>query len=854
MKKTVLAVFCGLYSGSLLANETQSNTSNLVTDNSATLDTIIVRAKNFSQQIGTQKITDKEIERRPTTNGNITDVLRTNPNVRFSTTSDNSQTGGEIKPNEVSFHGEKFYNNNFIVNGMSNNDNTHPGSEYSTLEGFRPSGMEAHDLPAGSTQSFWIDSSLLKSVEAFDSNISAKYGNFTGGVVDAKLTDPDLEKSHSGKIYYRYTQDEWAKFHTDNDAFESATRLDYQPQFTKQQYGLIVNQKLSEQASIRFNYTRSESDIAYYHPLLRLRDANGNLSMPSSVKDTQKRIAETYMLNGVYLPDNGDLWRAALIYSPHKAKYFKANVIDSAFTNTGGGYQVNVEWEKQLSDYLKMTTYLGYKKTENHIKHSANDYDVYRNTPSIWWQSNNNGTANAGGYGSFKSEKSTYTIKQDFDISEFDLATTQHKIGFGWQADIAQSKYIRHSDSANYLYESPNYYSLVCNGAEACIDGEQYAWKKNLYYARQLKVRDNSYSAYVEDNLSWKNLSLSLGLRYDYNHFLGKHNLAPRFSGSYDLFGDEKTQLFAGYNRYYAGSMLAYKLRQGISNYLIYQRNQYSDGTLGEWLRPGNAYNNTYDVSQLRNPYSDEYVLGLGQKFLGMDWVFKWVHRNARDQFVSKWLVENGRRYRGLTNDGWQKNDSFTFSVKAMAPYEFKYAKVGWDLGFSYNKTKTNNSWYQQEELGNRDYLVYNDKLYYATGGLTPTDFNNPYQIFLNINTEFPKWRLSWDQRFSYIGGKNYIENSGTIMCNGSATVGTYRGACGDYVGEVDIYRDAHQSSHFLVDWRFSYKQPVIQDQYLELTLDINNVLDRKAVAKSAGSNTVYKMGRNFWAGVSYNW
>lgn len=49
-------------------------------------------------------------------------------------------------------------------------------------------------------------------MEAFDSNVSAKYGQFTGDVVNADLIDPDTTRQ-SGKISYRTTRDDWAKFH-----------------------------------------------------------------------------------------------------------------------------------------------------------------------------------------------------------------------------------------------------------------------------------------------------------------------------------------------------------------------------------------------------------------------------------------------------------------------------------------------------------------------------------------------------------------------------------------------------------------------------------------------------------------
>lgn len=150
-----------------------------------TLSEIVVSAMPFSQQTGTQKITQAQIERMPTKDGNITELLRNNPNVQFSNTSDTAEAAGEIAPNEVSIHGAAFYSNNYTIDGLSNNDNLNPASDNSIRAGKDVDGYSPMDLPGGGTQSFWIDSSLLQNVEVFDSNISAKYGNFTGGVINA---------------------------------------------------------------------------------------------------------------------------------------------------------------------------------------------------------------------------------------------------------------------------------------------------------------------------------------------------------------------------------------------------------------------------------------------------------------------------------------------------------------------------------------------------------------------------------------------------------------------------------------------------------------------------------------------
>ncbi|MFV0467295.1 MAG: TonB-dependent receptor plug domain-containing protein, partial [Dysgonomonas sp.] len=244
-------------------NTTQDETSS--DGNTTSEDTIVVRSTPTSQTMGTQIITADQISKMPTRNGSVTELLKNNPNVQFSNNADNGSTPGELQPENVSFHGEKFYQNNYMVDGLSNNNTINPGANGGDLTA-DPDGYSPTDLPAGGAQSFWINSELIDSVEVYDSNISAKYGDFTGGVVDAKLKDPDLQKS-SGRISFRTTSDSLTEYHVDESVkedFDQATSLYYQPKFTKKFYSATVNQPLSDKAGLIFSYNRQESEIPYY--------------------------------------------------------------------------------------------------------------------------------------------------------------------------------------------------------------------------------------------------------------------------------------------------------------------------------------------------------------------------------------------------------------------------------------------------------------------------------------------------------------------------------------------------------------------------------------------------------------
>lgn len=395
----------------------------------ATMNTIVVTAP-LAQEKGTQHIDNEDIRNRPTRNGTISELLTDNVNVQFANSYNNSETAGEIAPANVSIHGERFYNNNWMIDGISNNDITNPGSNGGEL-GNDPEGYSPWDLPGGGTQSFWVNSDIIESADVYDSNISAKYGEFTGGVIDAKLKDPDPREA-SGSISYRTTRDDWTKFHVygetaeeqaeNEEDFEAAESFYYQPQFTKNIYSLNLNQPVSDKTALLFSYNRTESEIPYHHAYM-------------DKWEDQERLSETYVLKALHQADNGDDFKLTAMYSPHEAKYYKKNIENGAFTNEGGGYRINGEWLHYF-DGGEVTSYLGYKNTQNEIDHEGDAYYNWRKTDSLDWCSNSSCSfAQAGGYGNFETGNEVITVKQDYEFDTVDWGSTEHEFSLGIQAD-----------------------------------------------------------------------------------------------------------------------------------------------------------------------------------------------------------------------------------------------------------------------------------------------------------------------------------------------------------------------------------------------------------------------------------
>lgn len=812
-------------------------------------DTILVRSTPTSQSMGTQILTAEQIKQFPTANGTIPELLKHNPNVRFSNATDSSNTPGELAPENVSFHGEKFYNNNFMIDGLSNNNTINPGANGGELSN-TPDGYSPTDLPAGGTQSFWINSELVEQLEVFDSNVSAKYGNFTGGVVDARLKDPDLDKA-SGKISYRTTRDSWTRYHidaSDTEDFDTATELTQQPRFKKEFYSFSANQPLSDKAGFIFAYNRQKSTIPNYHSWL-------------GEWHNQERLAETYLLKGTYLADNGDMFRLTGMYSPHESKYFKKDVKNGGFTNTGGGYRANMEWEHN-ADWGKMTSLAGYQFEENKIEHESDNmitwYRYY--TPgnyvsdSIDWVSStparNSQNSLIGGSGSFATEKRTTTLKQDYELNPLAFAGLQHQIDLGWEVDLYSARYKRFND-VSYSRTTPTVSATTrCQaGDDFCIDGEQYYKSVTLYPAREVEGNYTNYAFYLQDSINFGNLEVTPGVRAQYDDFLKNLTLAPRFAASYDVFGDRSTRLFGGANRYYGQNLLAYKLRSGISSNIIRTRTS----ATGAWT-DGNVRTNAIDyaISDLKTPYSDEVSLGVSQRVADTLLTVKWTGRSGQDQFGRKTVSdEDGGRSYVLDNNAKTRGNTFSLSAEPISPTHFAWADLSWSLGASYVKNKSSSQTYYDQDSTDENKVIFDGRLM-DQGEMDALDFNTPWNAFVNLNTYFPALRLNWNQNFGYTAGYSGYTVVSVSCPNGNS-------ACGGYEGSADEYQKTRYKDYFTWDWRFNYTQPLYKEQSVDLTLDVINVLDNvietSQTTSTGSSKTVtYKTGRQFWLGVAYSW
>ncbi len=862
MKKTQIATFI-----SSLFFTSITNATNTTSDTQ--LDTISVVASAVPTSSGSKTLSAEDIARTPVRNGNISELLKNNPAVQFSGTTNNSRQAGEIAPDLISFHGEPYYNNSYLIDGLSNSDILNPGSAnggYKSVEDFtQPTSMY---IAPGSPESFHINSRLLRNVTVYDSNVPAKYARFTGGVVDAEIKDPEQSKA-SGSMSYRTTRDSWTSFQLNDkerEEFDNAyAESNVQPKFTKHIFDFTLNQPINDKAGILFSYNRTQSKMPEYHRGLNRWEK-------------ERRLAETFLLKGSYQANDQHKLLATFLYSPHKNVYYNDNVKNGRYVSKGGGWRANIE-SQYAGDWGALKTTIAYQHNRNKIAHDAG-YNYYNwfgegvlpNSGTQWCSYINIKTGKCdfkreGGIGELSSQMNTWTIKQDYESERLNWGATEHKLFLGWQMDFASAKSER-PHAVRYMSTSRGEAKKVRVGQGQdcvdCIPNEQFQNSMTYYPAFNAKVNLNNYNLYFSDEIHWQRIKLVPGVNVNYDSFLKNLNIAPRFAFNINVLNDGSFNITGGYNRYFANNMLAYALRSTIPcPRESHKRHRANDEwVLGDCAKNFASWENSRD---LKTPYSDEYNLGFNYILADHRLAFNWVHRKSERQFVPAKQDPKNKAPKKMTNDGKGKTNTFTLSFQNNKAYKLNKLSMNYRFGLRYQHRNVNYHGNYDESLVfdpasfNGRYYLFEGKRYASVNELPPFNFNQPWEGFIEFQTDFPDWNLKWTHVLNYKTGYKAYHRYDVAQCANSSQPQ----ACGDYSGAVYDYRSKKYSGKATLDWHLLWSLP-IREQKIEVNLDVLNVFNSRVATSSPNSqylggtenqsSTGYELGRQFWLGVAYYW
>ena len=637
-----------------------------------------VRVLAEKQEAGKAVIEGRELQSLPSHTGAITEALKGQPNVQFSNDEISSLTGGEIRPPRVSISGAKPYENNFLIDGMSVSNTLNPGGLDQNGDTVSWNNLVVH----GADQTIFYDSSLVDSVTVYSSNVPVKYGNFLGGLVSAELVDPRTDRWH-GVFKARHTRSEWFNLRSVDDESETSGN---QPRFRADSVFASVDGPVGEKLALLFSASRNWSVIP-----LQFQDGDGTLR-----EKNQRRSNENFFAKLLFTPTKDLQLTVDATYAPYSEERWRSGWGNSDWTIENKAYR--------LGSKLAWGTDVGVLTLRGAYARNGFSRDSATNV----WTSSAITNEQEGGVGDAKTTSRELDAKLDFELAEFATKDFLWRISSGM--DIKNVTANLWNEEAVYLGTTANF--LVFTD----------------YLEHDQTCTLNTVGWYVQPEFEWGRVTLTPGLRIDYDDYSFNTNIAPRLKAELDTMGDGRLRLVGGVSRYYGGELRAYafdRYRPFITN-----RIRRSNGQIMPTLY---GVDRSYLAKNLDTPYSDETMGAILGEVLGFEYGVELVHREHRDQLISK---SKGDNLYEMTNDGRSTYDGLTVTLARAFETE-RLGSHSLSLGLTKSRTKTFNGAYNTDvrldALSNKfpyDYdQVYYDGEIMDRSGMPADNYNAPVVV-----------------------------------------------------------------------------------------------------------------------------
>jgi hypothetical protein len=796
-------------------------------ENTAKVDlTTIYLTAEKDHGVGKTIYTQEDIERIPNSSKNITNFLKVNPNVQFDNNTQSALQQGDLKPAEISINGGLPYDNKFLVNGMSINNNINPVGANSS---------NSPDSLFGNSQIVAVNTDLLCNITVLDSNISAEYGEFTGGVVSAETCKPKTPVGEiHGNINYDYTSDSWSKVNFPNkedlEDFEDSTNESQQPYFTKQGVSGSVYGNLTESLGVNVFGSYRNSKI----PL------KTTLNNPTTFD--QKRESTNAGIELFYTPSDHTSLKIGTQFFKDEGLYFKPNIKDSESTQVNNSQSFYINLKNQLQHSL-LTQQLSYQQQDAQRNTAANTY-VWTKSPDKNWSTS--GTSQQqGNLGDLKQEetKLEYSIKAEFTPIITNRISHQFTFGGGYG----------HYDASSTRPENNSAYTSMVNTKSCLVNGivldgcdpsnNKLFSKRTTYYANDIRLAQDRWHAFLQDTINFDQyITSTIGFRIDYDSLTKNNNVAPRTSFTYRPLGNSSIQFTTGWNRYYGLNAFANELSDRLDQYQI---REIRVTNTNDWERDPTYLGATAVYrSQLNTPYSDETMFAIQSEFKNTNIILKWVNRDNKDQLRQTALVKdptitgNTTQYsKSYDNSGRSESDIYTISINNIEPLNFKGSLHRFSLAADYTNTTRNFDSYADTAYSGTPEVIYDGQKIDAEF-IPASNFNTPWTI-----------RTGWDIAFANVPLKisNFLVYKSEIDAMKKKSKGFT-----DENGVYDVYTPYETKATFRWDMRTTYEINLGKDVNSILGLTINNVTNRNNTYVNSNGIAQPEIGRQFIADITF--
>nr|AEH59064.1 TonB-dependent outer membrane receptor [Lysobacter sp. ATCC 53042] len=849
MNRLTLAIGLALSAGSLRAAETPATPVAAVAPAAApdaaapapsiyTYDPLkVIGQRLFPYQEG-MSLDRRYIDEQIRGNGDIGTLLRINPSVQFDDTAATSRNMGEIRPADISINGGLYYQNAFVLDGASFNNDTAPGG--STLA------ASIIDVPSHS-QGIALDASQIGTLTVYDSNVPASYGGFSGGVVEAESRR--ARDAFSGSVVARMQRSVWNETHIVAPAvqnFEQSSTESLQPRYDKYQLRATLEGRTRNGLGLSGTVSRLRSVIP-----LRGYTAGRNSPTDENEKE-QVRENTSASLRADWSDGDGLEISASVNYAPTDERYFIVNAKNGYYDLKQGGPVASARVNYQRGDWTWRNT-LSYSDLDSSRRSQTDYWKSWARSSEMDWGVT---TLSAeGSWGNIDQRNRNLGYKLVLEREPLRLGRGEHRLQFGLEYRDRNAEYHRLNDHYSYLTPAA---TLTCTAANGGVDRDgcslapvdatgsgvikgrgQYFTRRNLYREGAFSVDNREWAVFAQDDLRLGRWSLRPGVRVDGDSLMGRTTVAPRLAASWDVFGDRDTLLTAGVNRYYGRNIFAYKLREGRERLQLEQRR--GADLIWRDVRVSPA---DYRFDRLRVPYGDELALGWNQRWAGLDLSLKYVRRDNRDEVLRQTIVNTDdsgfydTRVNRYDNRGRSRSQTYTASLAPAQPLRWGPAVTTAEAAFDYTDVRRNYTDYETVYSETFETWVrYQGKLM-RTWELPATSFNRPWTARLATQTRWEAAGLLWSNFLRYRSGYR-----------GKRTVGNE-----SYQGEaIAVIEEVAYPATWTWDSAVEWTLRLPRDQQAYARVEAQNLTNRANLISSATTaTTVYEPGRSYWLELGY--
>jgi hypothetical protein len=868
-------------------NEQNEQNDKAVKTNDKKIEVIIIEGEYIGLEssgvVGSFYLDREFINFTPKTTGDINELVSLLPGVQGSENAIDIDDIREITALPISISGGQPWQTGFFLDGLNFNNVVDPSANERTTN-------SANDV-AGGAQTMNVNTQIVSSVEVFDNNVPAEYGDFSGGVVKANTRSAFENLETTVQLGYRSNQANWGSYHIirPDDSEGAQRQLDFDdrlPEFKKNNIDFFLSTRITDRHAVIASVNYVDSRFT-------------GISLGEVVEESRENI-NTLIKYG-YRKGWVDHLDVSLVHAPYTSNEYTTDVLNSDFVIDGGSNALLIKASHGFNGF-EVNTSLDIAMSENSRTGPAHFYAWQRAKGKDWSQLITTESAGEdalfiaqeGGFGNIENTQLTQSWRVKFNVDSFTWLDATHNISTGWHLQNRVVERLRAQDHFEYtvakIYSTaPNATPLNCSGyrfdcAERVLSqsleslamelggsidfrdpGDLQAYSDNIlvtpqyFSTRTVKPKEDikknllKISGFATNSLEWENLQLNFGLRYDYDEFYQNHNIAPRISAGYDVFGTGRSSLILGVNRYYSAGQVGDKIREQ-QRLPFLQFRPIVNGALQGWLDFSVNGEFKYRFEELSTPFDDEAVIGWKQstKDFGQ-FSFKWVKRWKRDQLARNStapLEDDGFKYIAFNNDGTGRSDRFSFAWSG----QFSGHSLWFNASYAQNFISGESAEYTILDTPVDELVFYGDEIVsFDTLSIIRSNFGRPVVGNFGWNYKWAEF-LSTGLTARYFGAYDSALQLPFRRTTGDISTAECT-ACQAISLTLPVYEKVRYDARVTLALNTSWQIKLSGAHSIEVRADISNLLNSRThrIVKEFGQSGI-EVGRQFWLGVKYNY